>query len=159
MERLLPHRFSGWSMKKTDTLSVETDPRFPSGKWLGFWKQGSLRGDMECLLTFAKGAFSGEGRDRIGTFTFKGRYDVGDGTCYWVKHYRSAHDVYYKGYNEGKGIWGTWELTAGSLALDRGGFHIWPEGMNLGQAPALHAEADVDVGIEGTLEVSNVNAR
>jgi hypothetical protein len=137
-------------MKKTETKPVETDPRFPSGKWLGFWKQGSLRGDMECVLTFRKGTLTGEGRDRIGDFTFRGRYDTNDGTCHWVKRYRGAHDVFYKGYNEGKGIWGVWEMT-----IDRGGFHIWPDGMAVGDQQSLRAEADIDEGIEGTLEVSD----
>ena len=39
--------------------------------------------------------------------------------------------------NEGKGIWGTWEIDA-----TRGGFHIWPEGMGDPTAPALEAEAE-----------------
>jgi hypothetical protein len=142
-------------MKKSEIKDVETDPRFPSGKWLGFWKQGALRGDMECVLQFSKGALTGEGRDRIGKFTFRGRYSAEDGKCHWVKHYAHAHDVFYNGYNEGKGIWGIWELTAGSLTLDRGGFHIWPEGMNVGPQAHVAAEADVDEVIEGTLEVSD----
>lgn len=141
-------------MSRPAPVVVETDPRFPSGKWLGFWKQGPLRGEMEVLLTFVKGTFTGEGRDRVGAFTFRGRYSTTDGTCHWIKRYAGAHDVFYKGYNEGKGIWGTWKLPGAIIDLDRGGFHIWPEGMNVGDRPALTAEADVDVGIEGTLEPS-----
>src|SRR5690242_13765268 len=98
-------------MKKVEPLDVETDPRFPSGKWLGFWKQGSSRGEMECVLTFRKGVLTGAGRDRIGDFTFRGRYNANDGTCQWVKQYRGAHKVAYKGYNEGKGIWGVWNMV------------------------------------------------
>lgn len=142
-------------MKTPEIKDVETDPRFPSGKWLGFWKQGALRGDMECVLQFASGVLTGEGRDRIGKFTFRGRYSAADGKCHWVKHYVGRHDVSYKGYNEGKGIWGTWQLAANALVLDHGGFHIWPEGMNVGPEPHLTAEADVDEPIEGTLEVSD----
>ena len=33
-----------------------------------------------------------------------------------------AHDVFYRGFREGKGIWGTWEISN----LSHGGFHIWP---------------------------------
>jgi hypothetical protein len=39
------------------------------------------------------------------------------------KTYVGGHDVYYRGFREGKGIWGLWELT-----VDSGGFHIWPRG-------------------------------
>ena len=35
--------------------------------------------------------------------------------------YPGRHSVSYRGFREGKGIWGTWELGA-----YRGGFHIWP---------------------------------
>jgi hypothetical protein len=141
------------AMNPHETAPAETDPRFPSGKWLGFWKQESLRGDMELILTFAHGLLRGEGRDRIGPFTFRGRYQVSDGTCHWLKHYRRAHDVFYNGFNEGKGIWGVWEIRAEDFAFSRGGFHIWPEGMNVGDHPALSAEADVDETISESLEL------
>src|SRR5262245_87833 len=107
----------------------ETDPRFPSGKWTGFFLDRRLPGRhmMELHLSFAKGGLTGEGRDKVGKFVIRGRYDVANGQCYWTKRYLGKHDVFYQGYAEGKGIWGTWELTdMGQTA--RGGFHIWPEG-------------------------------
>jgi hypothetical protein len=80
---------------------------------------------MELLLTFSKGVMTGEGRDYVGTFLIRGKYNVDDGKCHWSKRYVGKHDVAYQGYNEGKGIWGLWEIPPDS----RGGFHIWPEAM------------------------------
>ncbi len=36
--------------------------------------------------------------------------------CHWTKTYVGAHDVFYKGFREGKGIWGTWEIQEVSRA-------------------------------------------
>ena len=69
----------------------------------------------------------------------RGRYDTADGKCHWTKRYLGKHDVFYKGYNEGKGIWGTWEIPSSEW---RGGFHIWPEGMSDPVHPELTAAAD-----------------
>ena len=80
---------------------------------------------MELELSFQNGAMKGEGRDWVGNFTIRGRYNTADGRCYWHKRYDGRHDVFYKGYNEGKGIWGVWEIPP----LWRGGFHIWPVAM------------------------------
>jgi hypothetical protein len=114
---------------------VDQDSRFPSGPWTGYFLQRSLPGRqwMELQLTFNNGRIRGDGRDRIGAFTFTGRYDLGDGRCRWTKRYVGRHDVAYSGYNEGKGIWGVWEIPPS----DRGGFHIWPVGMG---DPTVQAE-------------------
>jgi hypothetical protein len=120
----------------------ETDPRFPSGKWTGFFVQKHLRPGqhaMELHLRFLNGVIGGEGRDLVGEFTIRGRYELADGTCYWNKRYVNAHDVFYKGYNESKGIWGLWEIATDGL---RGGFRIWPEGMSDPTKPTLHEELD-----------------
>ena len=110
-----------------DDSPVEPDDRFPSGPWTGFFlmPRSSKRHGMELVLTFRNGAMHGIGRDWVGEFLIRGRYQVEDGKCWWTKSYIGKHDVAYQGYNEGKGIWGTWEISA---AL-RGGFHIWPVGM------------------------------
>jgi hypothetical protein len=86
---------------------------------------------MELHLTFQQGRMTGDGRDYVGDFIVHGQYSLGDGRCYWTKRYLGKHDVFYHGYNEGKGIWGVWEIpaTRESVGL-RGGFHIWPEGMS-----------------------------
>lgn len=127
-------------------LPAETDPRFPSGKWVGFFLDKRLPGrhQMEILLTFAGGRMSGDGRDRVGKFTFEGSYNLADGQCVWVKRYVGQHAVRYKGFNEGKGIWGTWELRDSGLTFT-GGFHIWPEGMADPTQPRLAEEADVPI--------------
>ena len=78
---------------------------------------------MDLSLTFANGDISGDGIDVVGRFVISGHYDGTGGECYWTKTYIGAHDVGYRGFREGKGIWGLWELTFGS-----GGFHIWPSG-------------------------------
>ena len=65
---------------------------------------------MELRLTFSTGLMTGEGRDWVGAFVLRGRYDLADGKCHWIKHYVGEHDVFFKGFNEGKGIWGTWDI-------------------------------------------------
>jgi hypothetical protein len=136
--------------------SLETDPRFPSGPWTGFFLQKSIPGRhlMELLLTFRQGTLTGEGRDWVGEFIVRGRYDLADGKCHWTKKYLAKHDVYYQGFNEGKGIWGTWEIPT---ALDplclRGGFHIWPEGMADPTHSHLTEEADLPIPVLETVEV------
>ena len=121
--------------------NTETDPRFPSGKWVGFFLDRRLPGkhQMEIVLTFANGRLTGTGCDRVGEFTFTGRYDLADGKCEWVKQYVRAHAIAYRGFNEGKGIWGTWEYATAIT----GGFHIWPDGMADPTQPTLSEEADV----------------
>ena len=77
---------------------------------------------------------SGDGADDVGSFLIKGRYDSANRDCHWTKTYVGAHDVFYKGFRDGKGIWGTWEIGSAW----KGGFHIWP----LGEEPedeASHA--------------------
>lgn len=98
---------------------------FPSGPWTGFYNYGSSarKHRMDLVLTFADRAVSGDGCDDIGQFLVSGRFDDTNGECYWTKTYVGGHDVYYRGFREGKGIWGLWELT-----VDSGGFHIWPRG-------------------------------
>ncbi len=138
-------------MSTTEPAALETDPRFPSGPWTGFFLQPLLPGRhlMELRLTFQAGVMTGEGRDWVGPFTVRGRYCLADGTCYWTKRYTGKHDVFYKGYNEGKGIWGVWNI----LALFHGGFHIWPEGMADPTQPVLHEAADPPAPVEEEIEV------
>jgi hypothetical protein len=96
---------------------------FPSGPWTGFYNYGrSIRKHrMDLALSFADHAVTGDGNDDIGRFFVTGRFDGTNDECYWTKTYIGAHDVYYRGFREGKGIWGVWELPNES-----GGFHIWP---------------------------------
>jgi hypothetical protein len=135
----------------------ETDPRFPSGPWVGFFVQGyGMVGKhwMELSLNFISGVLNGEGRDRVGRFVIKGSYDTTDGKCQWQKSYVGEHCVYYSGFNEGKGIWGAWEIPAGPDSQIRlhGGFHIWPKGMGAADGSALEESADlpIDGDVEST---------
>ena len=99
---------------------------FPSGTWTGFYNYSSerIKWRQELALSFAKARITGEGKDNVGPFIIAGRYDTRNRECYWTKTYVGAHDVYYRGFREGKGIWGLWEIGTGW----RGGFHIWPLG-------------------------------
>ena len=100
-----------------------SDELFSSGPWTGFYNyQPGDRHRMDLHLTFANGSMSGEGKDDVGRFLIKGRYDAATRECHWTKSYVGAHDVFYRGFREGKGIWGTWEITI----RHHGGFHIWP---------------------------------
>jgi hypothetical protein len=111
-----------------DQPQAEQDERFPSGPWKGFFLQPILAGKhwMELILNFHQGNIRGEGRDWVGDFLVRGGYDVSEGKCWLTKTYIGKHSVAYMGYNEGKGIWGTWEMKDPPW---RGGFHIWPLGM------------------------------
>src|SRR5947209_17875776 len=142
-------------MSTPENVNLETDPRFPSGRWVGYFLQPLIPGrhQMELLLTFRQEALTGEGRDWVGKFIVRGRYTLADGRCYWTKRYLARHDVFYQGFNEGKGIWGTWEIPAGALSSEqRGGFHIWPEGQECGGAPELTEEADLPMVVTEELQ-------
>ena len=95
-------------MAAPDLLQLETDPRFPSGPWTGFFIQPWIPGrhTMTLNLSFRDGGLAAEGSDRVGPFTFSGSYDREDGKCHWTKQYLGKHQVSYAGVNEGKGIWG-----------------------------------------------------
>ena len=106
---------------------------FPSGPWVGFYNYyPGDRHRMDLQLTFAIGNMTGDGVDDIGRFLIKGHYDAASRECYWTKTYVGAHDVFYRGFREGKGIWGTWEIKS----LSHGGFHIWPRQAGEGEGRA-----------------------
>jgi len=124
-----------------EPLANEADSRFPSGKWTGFYTYHGQteKQPMELILTFRQGNMEGEGRDPVGEFTVKGRYHLDDGVCNFRKQYIARHSVEYSGFNEGKGIWGTWQIRNES----KGGFHIWPEGVKFGADDTLAAEEEI----------------
>ena len=138
-------------MSQSPANLLETDPRFPSGPWTGFYLMphtGSKRHPTQLTMTFSGGTLTGGGRDAVGAFTVRGRYDLTDGKCRWVKHYVGKHDVFYNGFNEGRGIWGLWDIPNQLGIAWKGGFHIWPEGMADPTQPALQAEADPPVFVD-----------
>jgi hypothetical protein len=115
---------------------------FPSGPWTGFYNYGrsTRKHRMDLVMTFADHRVSGDGSDDIGRFVINGRFDETSGECYWTKAYIVGHDVYYRGFREGKGIWGLWELPNES-----GGFHIWPLGQGEGEQDYESAEEPAPV--------------
>jgi len=95
---------------------------YPSGPWQGFWEQrGWGRQTMHDLVfLFQDGTVTGEGRDLIGRFTFRGEFTP-HGTIRMIKQYIDRHDVLYQGVYDGEGsIHGTWsigDLWTGLFAL------------------------------------------
>jgi hypothetical protein len=142
---------NGALMNVEQPPGLETDPRFPSGPWVGFFLQKPLVGKqtMEMRLVFQAGKMTGEGRDRVGDFLVDGQYHLADGKCHWTKKYLGKHDVFYQGYNEGKGIWGVWKIGN----LQTGGFHIWPEGFGDPTDEHLVEQADLPAPEEELVEV------
>jgi hypothetical protein len=133
-------------MDTYEPATYEADSRFPSGEWTGFFLQPVLPGKhtMELFLSFRDAVIKGEGRDRVGRFTIKGRYQLEDGRCWWTKTYIDKHSVEYTGYNEGKGIWGMWNMGRNWS----GGFHVWPIAMGDPTIERLAVEADVTGVVE-----------
>ena len=100
------------------------DDLFPSGPWTGFYNYTGPedRHRMDLDLTFSNGQMAGSGSDNVGPFLIKGRYSAATRECDWVKTYSGSHNVFYRGFRDGHGIWGRWEIPP----FDGGGFHIWP---------------------------------
>jgi hypothetical protein len=145
--RHLP-QFDGREPARYNVLVNES--MFPSGPWTGFYNYGAgrERHRMELQLTFANGSMTGDGVDDIGRFLIKGRYEASSGECHWTKSYIGAHDVFYSGFREGKGIWGTWEIQ---IQL-HGGFHIWPRGLEEGEVEEARNEQAEPAEAVGTME-------
>jgi hypothetical protein len=123
-------------MNDRDLATLEQDPRFPSGPWTGFFLQYWLPGrhPTDLRLTCRDGELVGTGHDWVGAYTIDGHYDLGTGRCEWTKQYLGRHAVAYRGVNNGRGIWGVWEIRQlGGLYVDRGGFHLWPEGTDVSE--------------------------
>lgn len=124
---------------------------FQSGRWRGFYvyARHAVRHRMELDLTFAHGSVRGDGNDGIGAFTIAGSYAEDACEVRWRKSYVGRHTVHYRGFLEGKGIWGTWEIPP----LGTGGFKIWPAGAGDGELErafeALEAPADELVATVG----------
>lgn len=110
----------------SDETFREPDPRFPSGRWAGFWSQDGRRGRMSLDLTFANGKLFGDGRDRVGDFVLSGQYDTRTGACSIHKAYLGQHGVEYEGCATSQGIRGDWRIHIPRVMLETGPFHIWP---------------------------------
>ena len=128
----------------------ESDDRFPSGRWHGYFLQrrfSETKRPMELDLSFRSGRVTGDGRDGVGPFVISGGYDTGEGTVWWTKRY-PTHDVFYKGYAEGNGIWGLWEIAQ----FDRDGFRIWPSGTSEGEEHSERREESPPVVFEESID-------
>lgn len=130
---------------------------FPSGQWVGFYTYSgkSRKFLMDLGLEFAKGRIHGEGADGVGFFVITGRYSEKTRECDWNKTYVGRHTVSYRGYREGKGIWGTWNLFQGKDL--KGGFHIWP----LSEGPPIdplvkEEEEDVELVTAAPVKITSV---
>jgi len=135
-------------MAQAELGMPETDPRFPSGPWAGFFLQYWFPGrhTTKVDLSIAAGQLTGTGQDWVGPYTMDGSYDVATGRCEWIKHYLGKHRVTYRGVNDGHGIWGVWEIRLlGGLYVDRGGFHLWPEGSDVSEESERTAQAVQDI--------------
>lgn len=119
------------------------DDEFTSGPWTGFYTYpGGHRDRMDLSLSFHQGRLSGSGSDPVGPFLVQGGYDSEKGEVWWTKTYLGAHEVFYRGYRDTRGIWGTWEISP----VWKGGFHIWPR--RQGEGAAEEAEADREAPAE-----------
>ncbi len=107
-----------------------------SGAWTGFYnyRAAGQRHRTDLVLTFASGIIAGQGSDRVGVFGIAGHYDAELGEIQWTKTYFGAHSVRYRGFADGRAIWGTWKI--GDIA--KGGFHIWPFDFRKGTAVDDH---------------------
>jgi hypothetical protein len=109
-------------------------------------QKGADKHRMDLHLDFLSGSIAGDGNDDAGQFLIRGKYNASKRECFWTKSYPGSHDVYYRGFREGKGIWGTWEI----MTFAHGGFHIWPNGEQEVEAESLAAEATAPVDAVAT---------
>lgn len=106
-----------------ETAEFESDPRFPSGPWEGFWAYDGELASMNLYMQFVGGRVRGEGSDRIGMFDITGRYWTRHGTVVLRKHYRGYHVVRYRGSSFFPYLKGESRIAS---ALDHGRWRIWP---------------------------------
>jgi hypothetical protein len=135
-------------MAEHELANLEQDPRFPSGPWTGFFLQYWLPGrhTTDLRVTWRDGKLTGTGQDWVGPYRIDGSYELDTGRCEWTKRYLGKHAVAYRGVNDGHGIWGVWEIRIlGGLYVDRGGFHIWPEGTVVSEEFDATEQALLDV--------------
>ena len=109
---------------------------------------------MDLQLHFVNGCVTGDGSDDVGRFLIRGSYDAAKRECYWTKTYPGSHDVFYRGFREGKGIWGTWEIEV----FAHGGFHIWPKGEQEGGTETASAETAAPADAIGECHEAGVPA-
>lgn len=107
-------------MDPMDAPACEAD--FPSSPWTGFFQLSGRRIPEDLDLTFDGGVIRGSGWDRNGDFVVKGSYDLESRGVRWTKKYASGQRAFYRGFREGRGIWGTWRVES----KKQSGFFVWP---------------------------------
>ncbi len=115
---------------------VLSEMDFPSGPWTGFYNYGrsTRKHRMDLVLTLLITRLRRRKRRHRSIRSYRAvrrhkRRMLLDEDL----HRRTR--VYYRGFREGKGIWGLWELPNES-----GGFHIWPLGQGEGEQNYESAE-------------------
>ena len=110
--------------------SPETDPRFPSGLWKGFYVQNGRKIRTAVDLVFHRtaadgGHVCGKGSDPVGNFRFVGTYGLDTGKVTLRKHYLAQHMVAYEGVcvSSLPMLEGRWQLRADHLT---GCWRLWP---------------------------------
>jgi hypothetical protein len=123
-------------------LSAEEAALPPSGPWVGYYlyEPRGAKHRQEMNLTFKGSAVTGDGSDDIGKFLIKGTYRPKGREARWWKTYPGSHEVYYRGFYDGKSIWGVWTIQSA-----RGGFRIWPKGLK--ETEELEAAVGVEVEV------------
>jgi hypothetical protein len=98
-----------------------------SGPWKGYYTYhySTAKHKMDLTLNFKGGRITGDGIDDIARFVLTGRYNVDKNECYWTKKYIGLHSVFYKGFIDGRRIWGLWWIDQ----WQGGGFLIVPKGL------------------------------
>lgn len=139
MAEHLPPLLTLGTFPQCSTNYPVTHDLFPSGPWTGFYNYSPKdKHRMDLDLAFAAGLLNGDGNDDVGRFIIQGQYDAKTLECSWTKTYLGAHVVFYRGFRDGKGIWGTWEITL----QNHGGFHIWPKRAGEGDAETTATEKE-----------------
>ena len=107
-----------------DERCNETDPRFPSGEWQGFYMQDGGQHRMTVQLCFQRGRITGDGVDGVGGGRMVGTYNLDGGQVTLRKHYFAQHMVAYIG-NGGplRSLQGRWDIRADELC---GFWRLWP---------------------------------
>lgn len=123
---------------RSSVSPVETDPRFPSGPWRGYWDQSLVRGWMDLQFTFAAGRISGWGHDALGDFVVSGRYDLSTGQVTFEKLIINRHLVNYQGECRAGMIAGRWSIPND----DQGPFRVWPKALG-DQGPIEAQQVDL----------------
>lgn len=131
----------------------ETDKRFPSGLWMGYWIQGYIKGRMRLTLEFIEGGITGSGTDAVGPFDIKGVYSKKHNMVCMDKRYRGAHSVGYCGCANDGGLDGTWYL-AQIPQIDI--WRLWPVDEAFDVVPVMAAAEDEPVVLIGGCEIENI---